>query len=52
MNQKTQKDISKSKKKPISLHPLNTEEALKDLLNTPFKRKRKKKSIEVEKKKN
>ena len=50
MNQKTQKDISKSKKKPISLHPLKPEEALKDLLNTPFKSKRKKKLTGVEKK--
>ena len=46
------KGKSEGKSKPISLHPLKPEEALKDLLNTPFKIKRKKKSIEVEKNKN
>lgn len=43
---------SEGRSKPISLHPLKPEEALKDLLNTPLKRKRKTKSTEVEKKKN
>ena len=43
---------SNARLKPTSLYPLKPEETLKDLLNTPFKIKRKKKSIEVEKKKN
>lgn len=45
------KGKSGGKSKSISLHPLKPEEALKDLLNTPFESKRKKKLTEVEKKK-
>lgn len=46
------KGKSAGKSKLISLHPLKPEEALKDLLNTPFESKRKKRLAGVEKKKN
>ncbi len=45
------KGKSGGKSKSISLHPLKPEEALKDLLNTPFKSKRKNKLTGIEKKK-
>ena len=47
----TNKEEKRGKSKPISLHPLSPDEALKDLLKTPSKSKRKKKLTGVKKKK-